>query len=110
MDLINWRGIYLDKMSLLMLRKKWYNVNIASYQYLIGNFFVILNGFNLKLYFYRSTSCSQCKVHFPTCIASGRSIVSGKIWFCNVCRHPASERKMNLQVSCPLCHSSNDKN
>ncbi|XP_018578851.1 WD repeat-containing protein 35 isoform X2 [Anoplophora glabripennis] len=55
------------------------------------------------------TICGHCKVHFPTCIASGQSIVGAPIWFCQSCRHPAVERKMSFQNACPLCHAKNER-
>nr|XP_023029130.1 WD repeat-containing protein 35 [Leptinotarsa decemlineata] len=54
--------------------------------------------------------CPHCKIHFPTCVASGQSILGGEaIWFCKSCRHPAYEKKMSFQNACPLCHAKNDK-
>nr|CAI5867673.1 unnamed protein product [Callosobruchus analis] len=52
-----------------------------------------------------STSCPHCGVHFPSCIASGRSIIGEQIWICKECRHAALKSKMHFQNNCPLCHS-----
>ncbi|KAG5898787.1 hypothetical protein JTB14_010997 [Gonioctena quinquepunctata] len=53
--------------------------------------------------------CPHCEIHFPTCVASGQSIMGEAIWFCRSCRHPACEKKMSFQNACPLCHTKNDK-
>ncbi|XP_056645450.1 WD repeat-containing protein 35-like [Diorhabda sublineata] len=54
-----------------------------------------------------NTQCPDCNLHFPTCIATGRSIMGRKIWFCKVCKHSASELEMMNQNICPLCHAKN---
>ncbi|CAG9855118.1 unnamed protein product [Phyllotreta striolata] len=56
-----------------------------------------------------STQCSHCKIHFPTCVATGRSIVGNPMWFCKSCKHPALEKKMSSQLVCPLCQAKNEK-
>ncbi|XP_056645490.1 WD repeat-containing protein 35 [Diorhabda sublineata] len=53
------------------------------------------------------TQCPNCNIHFPTCIATGRSILSRKIWFCKFCKHSAIESQMMNETVCPLCHSKN---
>jgi len=63
----------------------------------------------MLLYLYRNTACPNCKVHFPTCVATGLSIVGASIWFCKICKHPAVQRKMELLYACPLCHAKHDR-
>ncbi|XP_030756020.1 WD repeat-containing protein 35 isoform X2 [Sitophilus oryzae] len=56
-----------------------------------------------------NTVCPHCKIHFPTCVATGTSIVEGPMWFCKICKHPALQRKMEFLNSCPLCHTKIDR-
>ncbi|CAG9759523.1 unnamed protein product [Ceutorhynchus assimilis] len=56
-----------------------------------------------------NTACPNCKIHFPTCVATGLSIIGSPIWSCKVCKHPALQRKMELLNACPLCHAKHDK-
>ncbi|XP_066155495.1 WD repeat-containing protein 35 [Euwallacea fornicatus] len=56
-----------------------------------------------------NTACTSCKIHFPTCVATGLSIVGAPIWSCRVCKHPAFQRKMELLNICPLCHAKHDR-
>ncbi|XP_050313248.1 WD repeat-containing protein 35 isoform X2 [Anthonomus grandis grandis] len=56
-----------------------------------------------------NTSCPNCKVHFPTCVATGMSIVGSPTWSCKVCRHPALQRKMDILNYCPLCHAKHER-
>ncbi|XP_060515869.1 WD repeat-containing protein 35 isoform X2 [Cylas formicarius] len=55
-----------------------------------------------------NTVCSNCKIHFPTCVVTGISIVGTPMWFCKTCKHPASQRKIEFLNSCPLCHAKYD--
>ncbi|KAH1023139.1 hypothetical protein HUJ04_012403 [Dendroctonus ponderosae] len=56
-----------------------------------------------------NTACTNCKVHFPTCVATGLSIVEASIWSCKVCKHPALRKKMELLNACPLCHAKQER-
>ncbi|EFA11044.2 WD repeat-containing protein 35 isoform X1 [Tribolium castaneum] len=54
------------------------------------------------------TRCPKCKIHFPTCIASGRSIIEelSNTWLCSHCHHPAFESQMTFHNVCLLCHAN----
>lgn len=56
-----------------------------------------------------NTACPYCKIHFPTCIATGVSIIGAQIWFCKICKHPALQRKMEFLNYCPLCQAKQDR-
>ncbi|KAH0816706.1 hypothetical protein GEV33_006088 [Tenebrio molitor] len=54
------------------------------------------------------TRCPKCKIHFPACIASGKSIIEelSQTWLCPNCHHPGFESQMTFQNACLLCHAN----
>ena len=51
------------------------------------------------------TVCPSCNTRFPTCVATGRPIVSpDDEWTCDRCRHSALKSEISLFNNCPLCH------
>ncbi|KAI8908538.1 hypothetical protein EDD86DRAFT_191622, partial [Gorgonomyces haynaldii] len=48
------------------------------------------------------TQCHQCKMVFPTCIASGRPIVESIHFMCQTCKHRALESEIANFRCCPL--------
>ncbi|KAJ8969636.1 hypothetical protein NQ317_009651 [Molorchus minor] len=103
------RSFAICSKALMKLKslKNLSNAEINQYSKLAWEIFRQNEPINMKKSL--NTMCPNCKIHFPTCIASGQSIIGVSIWFCQSCRHPAVERKMSIQNTCPLCHSKNEK-
>lgn len=52
-----------------------------------------------------SIRCSNCRIKFAPCIASGRSILDPKQqWTCKQCLHHAIKTEIKSFINCPLCH------
>ncbi|XP_018330915.1 WD repeat-containing protein 35 isoform X2 [Agrilus planipennis] len=58
------------------------------------------------------TSCSNCNANFPSCMVSGCPLINNveDKWSCNVCHHVAKSVYANFRKSCPLCHTSIERN
>ena len=51
------------------------------------------------------TVCPSCNTRFPTCVATGKPIVSeNKEWTCDRCHHSALKSEIMMFSNCPLCH------
>lgn len=51
------------------------------------------------------TSCPNCGVTFPACIASGRSLMNPTdAWICSACNHLSSPLEIASRQTCPFCH------
>lgn len=51
------------------------------------------------------SGCSDCGERFHMCVASGKTIFSGRYFQCRVCKHRAHQHEMMQNKTCPLCHS-----
>ncbi|CAL1291163.1 unnamed protein product [Larinioides sclopetarius] len=51
------------------------------------------------------TSCPNCSLIFPVCVASGRPIMNPSLqWTCLQCHHSAFKQEMLTRTCCALCH------
>ncbi|KAF8790747.1 WD repeat-containing protein 35 [Argiope bruennichi] len=51
------------------------------------------------------TSCPNCTLSFPICVASGRPIMNPSLqWTCLQCHHSAFKQEMLTRTCCALCH------
>ncbi|GFS41807.1 WD repeat-containing protein 35 [Trichonephila inaurata madagascariensis] len=51
------------------------------------------------------TSCPNCNLNFPVCVASGRPIMNPSLqWTCLQCHHSAFKQEMLTRSCCALCH------
>ncbi|GIY66841.1 WD repeat-containing protein 35 [Caerostris extrusa] len=51
------------------------------------------------------TSCPNCNISFPVCVASGRPIMNPSLqWTCLQCHHSAFKQEMLTRSCCALCH------